>query len=151
MLARTSSPPTSPCCPRSSTAPTRWACRRLDCGSPPSGRDLATSVLQNLASRRHELNLLLTLQFVTGLRHFRPDSPAPALLQVQLPAALTCNPLTTNISGTPILSPVSYVLATQPAGPPDTIPSCGSGTAYPTTLAAESPPSGGLCFSAQAC
>ncbi len=63
-------------------------------------------------------------------------SLAAPVLQLQLPTALTCNPVTTNISGTPIYSPVDYILATQPAGPPDTIPSCGAGTAYPTSLAA---------------
>ena len=66
------------------------------------------------------------------------------VLQLQLPNALTCNPVTTNISGTPIYSPVDYILATQPDGPPDTIPSCGAGTAYPTSLVSNSTSGGRL-------
>ncbi len=72
------------------------------------------------------------------------SAPVP---QLQLPTALTCNPVTTNISGTPIYSPVDYILATQPAGPPDTIPSCSAGMAYPTSLVANTT-SGGLSYCA---
>jgi len=63
-------------------------------------------------------------------------NPFGCALQLQLPSAMTCNPLTTPIQGMPEYLTVATINATQPGGPKDTLPACAATDSYTQAAAA---------------